>query len=261
VRAAHLTPAAIITFITLCASSNAQTVVTSESTETPIATSARTQAAAFELRHVDSARETTTRPAAAQEPGAERTRLQLGVALRGTVTPGIDTSDGLDPTFVWRWRGKGSRIDDRWAPTYRLGSYSSHVSAQLGAREMPVGEIKVKPLMIGLDYKMPRGKWNWAAGMAVGWAMNSIDLPWEDRARATDAVGASDLWADVHNSLVWGPRLKGWYDVDRRLSYIVEAGYLVHRPEIDVRANGRLSTRRLNADAFVIKAGVVYGIF
>jgi hypothetical protein len=42
---------------------------------------------------------------------------------------------------------------------------------------------------------------------------------------------------------------------------MVEAGYLVHRPEIDVRANGRVSTRRLNADGFVIKAGVVYGIF
>lgn len=257
-RVAHLTLTAIVT---LSGASYAQPVATSESTRTPIATSARAHGAAFELRHFDSAREASTRAATAQEPGSELTRLQLGVALRGTVTPGIDTSDRLDPTFVWRWRGKGSRIDDRWAPAYRLGSYSSRVSSQLGAREMRVGEIKVKPIMLGLDYKMPRGKWNWAAGMAVGWAMNSIDLPWEDRASATDAVGASDLWADVHNTLVWGPRLKGWYDVDRRLSYMAEAGYLVHRPEIDVRANGRLSTRRLNADGFVIKAGVVYGIF
>lgn len=176
------------------------------------------------------------------------------------MTPGIDTSDRLDPTFVWRWRGKGSRIDDRWAPAYRLGSYTSRVSS-LGAREMPVGEIKVKPIMLGLDYKMPRGKWNWAAGMAVGWAMNSIDLHGKTaRARPTQ-WGPAISGPMCTTRSCWGPRLKGWYDVDRRLSYMVEAGYLVHRPEIDVRANGRLSTRRLNADGFVIKAGVVYGIF
>jgi hypothetical protein len=42
---------------------------------------------------------------------------------------------------------------------------------------------------------------------------------------------------------------------------MVESAYLVTRPELDVRANGVTTTRRLNADAFILKAGVVYGIF
>lgn len=196
------------------------------------------------------------------EPGtSERTRLQLGVSLKGTLTPGTDTNNAVNPTFVWRWRGKGSRLNDRWVPAYRLSSFSSQVSAQLGSRELPVGDVKIRPLMLGVDYKMPRGKWQWAAGLSAGWAINNVETRWEYRARAIDLAGTPDLWVDVHNSLVWGPRLKGWYDVDRRLSFMVESAYLVTRPALDVRANGVLSTRRLNLDAFIVKAGIVYGIF
>lgn len=257
-RLAHLTVTAMVVLV---AESSAQTLPQSQPPETPIATSAREKAATLDAQQNGPAADNGSALASAQEPGAPRTRLQLGVALKGTVTPGIDTNNALDPTFVWRWRGRGSRVDDRWAPAYRLSSFNSRVTSQLGARELPIGDMKLRPLMLGLDYKMPRGKWNWAAGMSVGWSMNSLDIPWQYRAGAADAVGANDLWADVHNSFVWGPRLKGWYDVNRRLSYMVESAYLVTRPEIDVRANGRLTTRRLNADGFIVKAGVVYGIF
>ena len=205
-----------------------------------------------------------TSSAAAQtsEPGAPpQTRLQLGVSLQSTVTPGIDTNDSLSRTLVWRWRGRGSRTNDRWAFAYRLNSYSSRISSQLGSRELPVGDLKIRPLMLGVDYKMPRGKWNWAAGVFAGWAINKVETRWEDRARAADIAAADDLWVDVHNSVVWGPRLKGWYDVNRRVSFMVESAYLFTRPRLDVLSNGVLSTRRLNADAFILKAGIVYGIF
>ena len=261
-RLAHLTFALIFAAtIVFRADSYAQTVPQPAPTETPITASARAKAATLTPQQNDPGTDPSSVAATGQEPNAPRTRLQLGVALKGTMTPGIDTNNALDPTFVWRWRGRFSRVDDRWAPAYRLSSFNSRVTSQLGARELPVGDMKIRPLMVGLDYKMPRGKWNWSAGMSVGWAMNSLEIPWQYRASATDAVGANDLWADVHNSFVWGPRLKGWYDVNRRLSYMVESAYLVTRPEIDVRANGRLSTRRLNADGFILKAGVVYGIF
>lgn len=203
-------------------------------------------------------------PADAQDKPADRagrTRLQLGISLKSTTTPGIDTANSLGPTFVWRWRGKFSRSDDRWAFAYRLSSFSSQVSSQLGPRELPVGDVKVRPLMIGIDYKMPRGKWNWAAGMSAGWALNQVETPGEYQRGVAEAVGVQDLWVDVHNSLVWGPRIKGWYDRDRRISYLIEAAYLVTRPALDLRANGVTTTRRLNADALIVKVGVVYGIF
>jgi hypothetical protein len=205
--------------------------------------------------------ETTAADPAAQAPETPaRTRLQLGVALKQTVSPGSDTDSSLKPTFVWRWRGKFSSINDRLSPAYRLSSFTSGVHSQIANQDIEVGEVKVRTLMAGLDYKMPRGKWNWTAGMSLGWAMNSVEVPWQARAIA-ETAGTPDLWVDAHNSLVWGPRFKGWYEMDRRISFMVESAYLVTRPELDVRANGVTTTRRLNADAFILKAGVVYGIF
>jgi hypothetical protein len=131
----------------------------------------------------------------------------------------------------------------------------------MGIVELPVGDVKVRPLMLGIDYKMPRGKWNWGHGLYAGWALNDVEVPWEYRAVAAGVASAPDLWVDVHNSFVWGPRLKGWYDVNRRVSFMVESAYLVTRPVLDVRANGVSSSRRLQGDAFIMKAGLVYGIF
>jgi hypothetical protein len=227
-------------------------------TTTP--TRSLTAAARAEAEKTPVEREDATAESTAQPEAPRRTRLQLGVSLKQTVSPGSDTDSSLKPTFVWRWRGKGSRTDDRLSPAYRLSSFSSVVHSQIGNQDLEVGHVKVRPLMLGLDYKMPRGKWNWAVGMSAGWAMNNVEVPWQMRAIA-ETAGTGDLWVDVHNSLVWGPRLKGWYDLDRRLSFMVESAYLVTRPELDVRANGVTTSRRLNADAFILKAGIVYGIF
>jgi hypothetical protein len=253
----------MIVFLIVSAAATAQTASQPTPTDTPIVESAR---AKVEATTTDGKTEAPKRHGAAApvqdpEPAPKRTRLQVGVSLKSTTTPGVDTNDSIKPTFIWRWRGKGSRLDDRWAPAYRLSSFSSRVSSQLGNTELPVGDVKVQPVMLGLDYKMPRGKWNFATGMSLGWALNNIETPGEYNDRVVNTTGVQDLWVDVHNSLVWGPRFKGWYDRDRRLSYMIEAAYLVTRPELDVRANGVTTTRRLNADALILKAGIVYGIF
>jgi hypothetical protein len=225
-----------------------------ERTNQPIAESARAAAASSVPEKFDAP---TT-----QEPEAGRlTRLQLGIALKSSTSPGGLMGNELGPSFVWRWRGKDSRQDDRLAFAYRLSAFSSRVSSELSAGPLPVGDVRIRPLMIGADYKMPRGKWQWAVGVAGGWAVNNVETPGAYRELAARTAGAADLWVDVHNSFVWGPRLKGWSDRDRRVSYLVEAAYLVTRPEFDIRARGVTTSRRLNADALIVKVGIAYGIF
>jgi hypothetical protein len=199
--------------------------------------------------------------ALAESQPPKLTRLQVGVALDSTTMPGEHTRNSIGPSVVWRWRGRFSRHDDRWAFAYRLSSFDSQVSSPIGPRSLPVADMKVRTLMVGVEYKMPRGRWNWGAGFSAGWAVNSVDTPDAYRDAAGARTGVDDLWVDVHNSLVWGPRLKGWYDINRRVSLLVESSYLVTRPSLDVRVGGVSSTHRLKADAFVVKAGIVYGIF
>jgi hypothetical protein len=194
-------------------------------------------------------------------PAPKRTRLQLGVALAATTMPGTQTSSSIGPSLVWRWRGRFSRQEDRWGFSYRFSSFDSTVFSPVGAQSLPVADVKLRPLMAGVEYKMPRGRWTWSAGMSAGWAFNSIETPGGYRERALVVTGMDDLSVDLHDSLVWGPRVKGWYDINRKVSLLVESAYLVTRPTLDVRAAGVSSTRRLNADALVLKAGIVYGIF
>lgn len=39
----------------------------------------------------------------------------------------------------------------------------------------------------------------------------------------------------IHNSVAWSPRFKGWYDYNRRISWMVETYYAHNRPDITLR--------------------------
>jgi len=196
------------------------------------------------------------------EPAARgRTRLMLGVALKATLTPSEGTGSSIKPSFIWKWRGKKQRLDDRFALAYGLNSFSSEVSSSVGAHQLPIGDVRVRPLMLGVDYKMPRGKWTYSAGVQAGWSMNHVEATGQYQQLARRVAGIDDVWMDVRNSVVWAPKVNAWYDINRRMALQFDAAYFVVRPEAMRRINGVESSWRLNADAMVLKAGFVYGVF
>ena len=200
------------------------------------------------------------RNGSAQDPEQpSRRRFQIGVGLKTTTTPGPRSSSSLLPEVMWRWRGKTPESSARFAPAFRMGSFSTEMSQSVAGTAMAVGDVHVRPLMVGVDYKRPRGRWQWSIGLAAGWAVNGVDVGQGQLARAA-AIGAGDLWADVHNSLAWGPRVEAAYDMTDRVSIIMESSYVSTRPRLDVRANGRVSTSTINADALMLKLGIVYAI-
>ena len=207
-----------------------------------------------------SAPATVASAAPAQEPEAtKRPRLWLGLALKSTSTPGDHTSSPGSVAFLWRWRGRTSRTDDRFAFAYRLGSYSSRMSESLGTQEVGFADARFRPILAGVDYKMPRGKWNWAAGVTAGWSLNQLTTdPY--RGDVASRLGA-DFTADISNSFALSPRVKGWYDLHRRVSLMIEGSYNYTRPELTIRSGGVETTRRLNADALILKAGFVFGVW
>src|SRR5262245_12211276 len=89
-----------------------------------------------------------------EKTAPKRSRLLVGVALDSTTMPGRETSDSLEPSFIWRWRGRFSRQEDRWAFAYRFSSFDSQVSSPVGPERFPIGDAKLRPLMVGIDYKM-----------------------------------------------------------------------------------------------------------
>jgi hypothetical protein len=200
---------------------------------------------------------------AAQEPGGttNRTRLMLGVDLKETITPGADTSNKLGLGFMWRWRSRTASVEDRWAFSYRLGSYSTRVSSPVGGESLEMGPARFRPLLVGAEYKMPRGKWTWGASLNAGWSLNKLDTSATFRDRLANAMGTGEVTTDIHNSFAFSPRFKGWYDFNRRVSFMVETYYAYNRPEVTIRSGGVDLSRRLNADAVIFKTGLVYGIW
>jgi hypothetical protein len=199
--------------------------------------------------------------AEAQEPGeSRRTRLMLGIDIKETVATGSGTANRFGVGFMWRWRSRTPRLDDRLAFAYRLGSYRTLVSSPVLGQNMEVGNVRLRPLMAGVEYKMPRGKWTWSVGTTVGWSINELETVAGFHDRVVGATGG-DVVTDIHNSFAWSPRFKGWYDVNRRVSFMIESSYNYSRPLLTIRSGGVDMSRRLNADALVFKAGVVYGIW
>ena len=192
--------------------------------------------------------------------GERRTRLQVGVGFKSTLTPSGRASSRFKPDLFWRWRGRDERTDDRFVPAFRLSSMTSAISRTVGVASVPIGDVRLHPLLAGIDYRMPRGKWNWSAGVAAGWAINRVNVAPATSVRSS-AARPDDLWADIHNSFAWGPRVQGSYDVNPRISVLLDASYLSARPRLDMRANGVVSSSRINADALIVKVGVVYGIY
>ena len=196
-----------------------------------------------------------------QEPGDKKlTRLMLGIDVKQTMLPSDGTSNRFDVGFMWRWRSRTPRTDDRIAFAYRLGSYQTQVSGSVLGETMAIGDIRVRQLLVGADYKMPRGKWNWAVGATAGMSMNKLDTASAFRERLINQTNA-DVVTDIHNGFAFSPRVKGWYDINRRVAFMIESSYNYARPELTIRTAAGDLSRRLNADAFIVKAGIVYGVW
>jgi len=224
-------------------------------TPTPVASTAQTEAAKVEP---------VVTPAAntQSEPGVPtRTRALVGIALKNTLTPGDEVGNSIKPSFIWKWRSKTADTRDRFAFAYGLNSYGTEFSTPFGGQDLPTGDLRLRPVMVGADYKMPRGKWQYSVGLQAGWAINSIEDTDFYRNLVRDATGNDDLYVDARNSFVWAPKAKATYDINRRFMLQFDGAYFVANPELIRRIGGVESRSSFKADALIVKAGILFGIF
>jgi len=215
----------------------------------------------FAQSHAGSPPAESTSPSG-QEPGSKKLkRLMLGIDLKETVPLGVGTANRTGIGFMWRWRSRQRRTDDHYKFAYRFGSYSSPISEPMQGQQVAVGDVRIRPLLAGVDYTMSRGKWTWAAGAQAGWAINSLHSPDPVKQRLAAAMGVGGVETHIADTFAFSPRVKGWYEVNRRVSLAVESFYSYARPELTIRTGSSVLTRRLNADALVFKTGVVYGVW
>ncbi|MDH4066411.1 MAG: hypothetical protein OEW19_18570, partial [Acidobacteriota bacterium] len=116
-----------------------------------------------------------------------------------------------------------------------------------------VGQLRVRPIMAGVHYGLPIGRFSVSPSLVAGYAFNSLRVP--------EAGEVERLTVGVSNSFAWRPGVSFWVETSRRTAVYMSLGRVFTRPRFTVVEDGRLQERTLSADTTVILFGLAYKLF
>ena len=163
----------------------------------------------------------------------------------------------LGPRLLWRV-GHGH---EGWGFHWGLNWYAVDIDRAIGGQATALGELKVRPFMAGYGYtySMTR-RLSITADVLGGYAFGSIGLTPTAIDAYRNRLGAQAATAKSTNTLVLKPEIGSWYDVNNKVGLNVNFGYMMARPDIIVSSTAGADRRKVRADQFIIKAGIVYSI-
>jgi hypothetical protein len=107
--------------------------------------------------------------------------------------------------------------------------------------------------MGGISYTFASERVSVSPSLVGGVAFNSLSVP-ETGAASRIAVG-------VDNSLIWGPGVSVWFDMNRYMALNVSGGYVITRLPVTFLENGRLVEHAMRGDTAIVHAGLAYKLF
>lgn len=148
-----------------------------------------------------------------------------------------------------------------WGFHWGLNWYAVDIDRPIGGQATELGELKIRPFMAGYGYtySMTR-RFNITADALGGYALGSIDLTPTAVDAYRNRLGAQSATAKSTNTFVVKPEIGAWYDVNNKVGLNVNFGYMMARPDIIVSSTAGPDRRKVRADQFIIKAGIVYSI-
>jgi hypothetical protein len=158
---------------------------------------------------------------------AQGTRWQISPIVR------LGNRRGLGPAIAFDWYSAEPRATARIAGD--------------------VGRVRVRPIMAGLRYTVPMGRWSLAPSVVGGVAINGL--------KVAEAGDVERLSVGVANSMAWRTALSLWYETSRRTALHASIGRVFTRPRFTVVEDGLLRDRRANADATILLVGVACKVF
>lgn len=181
-------------------------------------------------------------------------RVAIGV-VAGLVVPSEQDATsqiGVGPLFRF------GEDEGGWGPAIGLGWFASDLEGTVGAVTGPYARITVRPIMAGVAYTWLNGQWSYEAGLTAGYAFNSVDLL---DAGQRVFPGTSDVTVEISNSVALRPRVRAWYNINDRLSWMIGTGVTFTKPELTFRSGSNTLTRDLGGASWQIDSGVAVRIF
>jgi hypothetical protein len=115
--------------------------------------------------------------------------------------------------------------------------------------------------MVGYGYTHLIGPTAIKGSVRGGYAFTSFDTAPTAGDVIRDRLGAHSLTTDAANTFVVRPQVSIWRDVSAKVGVNVTAGYTIARPTLTVTTTMGEERRRVRADMFTVKMGVVYSVF
>jgi hypothetical protein len=197
----------------------------------------------------------TANPAIAQSAG----KVAIGGAIGTRIAPSSRAGgDRLGVGLLWRIGHRKEGFGWEWG----LNWFSSDINQSVGGTPaFELGELHIRPLMAGYGYTHIIGTTAIKGSVQGGYAFTSFDAAPTAGDLIRDRLGAHSLTIDSANTLVVRPQVSIWRDVSAKVGVNVTAGYMIARPTLTVATTLGEERRRVRADMFTVKMGVVYSVF
>jgi hypothetical protein len=159
--------------------------------------------------------------------------------------------------LLWRF-GEG---DTGWGWHWALNWFHADIHQSIGGSTVEFGELHVRPLMAGYGYSYRRGRQLFTASLLGGYAFASLSLAPGAADAYYDRLGARSLSLNTSNPLVVRPGFSVWHDLSEKVGFNASVEFLVARPRVTILSTLGEDERRIRADTFQLKMGLVYSIF
>lgn len=199
----------------------------------------------------------SSQPASAQI----KNRFAIGAEYKIRATDRASQEDyahaKLGPGLLWRF-GHGH---EGWGFHWGLNWYAVQIDRPIGGQATELGELKIRPFMAGYGYTYSvTRRLNVTADALGGYALGSIGLSSTAIEAYRSRQGAQAVNAKSTNTIVLKPEIGTWYDLNRKIGLNLNFGYMMARPDIIVNSTAGTERRKVRADQFIIKGGIVYSI-
>jgi hypothetical protein len=184
-------------------------------------------------------------------------RFAVGANFNTAVAAAPDNTSASHVGFQWRL----GHSEKGWGWKFGFNWYSTDIGARVVDSSVELGELHVRPIMVGYGYTHTVRRVSVSANLLAGYAFNKFSL--DDRASAVYrvATGNQPVSSGAQNTIVIFPEVSMWRDINRKVGLNVSVGYMFARPDVSVETTGGTYRHSVRADTVRIKVGAVYSVF
>jgi hypothetical protein len=181
----------------------------------------------------------------------------VGAQLMDKTAVNPSVHGGPEIGIIWR---VGHSVTG-WGWDSAFNWFSTDVDRPVGGARVALGELDVKPVMVGYGYTHARNRIAITGDVLGGYAFTHFSMASAAVAAFQQRLGAQVIDTDISNTFVLKPEVGVWYDVNQKIGLNISAGYLIARPRLTITSTGAQDSRRVRADMLMLNFGFVYSVF